>query len=103
MSVQGALSDVLCFLCGVPQGSVLGLLIFTMYTQLLGIIARQFGVGYHCYAADTQLYMSLDVGNESKVPSSLENLEYYIADIRLWMTQNLNDGKTSIICMSSNP
>ena len=57
------------------------------------------GVGYHFYVDDTQLYVSLQVGNESNVTSSLENLEHCIADIRLLMTQNLlklNEGKTAI-------
>ena len=43
-------------------------------------------------AFDTQLYISLDPDNEG----SLKNLEHYIADIQLWMTQNLmkrNDNK----------
>ena len=69
-----------------PTGSVLGPLIFTMYTQPLGIIVRLFGVSSHFYADDTRLYVSLDAGNEAKVPSSLENLEHCIADFRLWMT-----------------
>ena len=49
--------------------------------------------------------MSRDVGSESKVPSSSQNLEHCIADIRLWMTQNLlklYDGKTYIIYISSS-
>ena len=45
----------------------------------IGITARGFGVGCHFYADDTQLYISHDVGNESKVPASLENLEHCIA------------------------
>ena len=71
VSVQGALANILSLLCGVPQGSVLEPLIFTMCIRPLGTIVRRFGVGYHLYADDTQLYVSLDVGSESKVPSSL--------------------------------
>ena len=56
-------------------------------------------VKYHLYADDTQLCISLDPDNELHF-SSLNNLEHCIADIRLWMTQNvlrLNDNKTNII------
>ena len=65
LSIQDALSDVLCLIVSVPQGSVIDPLIFTIYTRSLGIIARRHGVGYHFYADDAQLYVSLDLGNES--------------------------------------
>ena len=74
-----------------------------MYTRPLGVIATRFGVGYHFYADDRELYVSLDVSNEAKVPSSLENLEHCIADIRELMTQNLlklNEGETDTIYLS---
>jgi len=104
VSVHGILSDIQFLLSGVPQGSVLGPLVFTMYTRPPGIIAQRYGVKYHLYADDTQLYISLDTGNELHFSSSLNNLEHCIADIRLWMTQNLlklNDNKTNIIYLPS--
>ena len=71
-------------------------MVFTMYTRPLGVIAQRYGVNYHLYADDTQLYISPDPDNELNFSSSLKNLEHCIADIRLWMTPNvlrLNDNK----------
>ena len=57
------------------------------------------------YVDDTQLYISLDPDNDLNLSSTLENLGYCIADIRLWMTQNvlrLNNNKTNIIYLASH-
>ena len=92
-------SDVL-LTCGVPQGSVLGPLLFSLYMTPLSEIARRFNVMYHFYADDSQLYVSFN----PKENVSLENLESCISTIKTWMQVNmlkLNDGKTEFILFAT--
>ena len=46
--------------CGVPQGSVIGPRVFTMYSQYVSTIIRRHGLNYHIYADDVQIYISFD-------------------------------------------
>jgi len=54
-SVSSAFHSVVC---GVPQGSVLGHLLFLLNTANVVLIAQRHRVAVHSYADDTQLYAS---------------------------------------------
>ena len=54
--IGGVESDLLRLQFGVPQESVLGPLLFTIYMSSLGKIICELGKMYHLYADDSQLY-----------------------------------------------
>ena len=88
------------FKCGVPQGSILGPLLFTIYMLPIGNIIRSHGINFHSYADDTQLYIPLKPG----VTGNVQRLLTCLSEIKQWMSQNflkLNDSKSEIILFGS--
>ena len=101
VSVGNNKSDPALITFGVPQGSVLGPVLFVLYTAPLSEIMSTHSVLFHSFADDTQLHKS---AKPSHVGELVESMEACIQDIKSWMTCNklkLNDDKTEALIISS--
>jgi len=88
-------------LFGVPQGSVLESKNYCMYTKPVDEIIEQYNIKYHCYANDTEVYMTLKLSDKWDDISS--SIEACFADINTCMNINmlkLNKDKTEFIVFS---
>ena len=86
---------------GVPQGSVLGPMLFTMYIKPLSAIIDSHSIIHHSFADDIQLQMSAPPDSISEL---LHSMQSCISDVKAWATANmlkLNDNKTELMLVTS--
>ena len=101
VKIENTFSDKVTLSYGVPQGSVLGPVLFTLYTTPLSGIISSFDINHQLYADDTQIYIYLSV---SKAKESLENLQHCLIGVSAWMTESklkLNPSKTEFLLIGT--
>ena len=82
----GASSSIKQVICSAPHGSVLGPLLFLLYTADLADLAAKHGVTLYDFADYTQVYMHCEFHN---MATSRDVLKRCIQDIGHWMSTNL--------------
>ena len=102
--INGSYSSDFVLPQGVPQGSCLGPLLFTLYASKLFDVVESHLPNVHAYADDTQLYISFKPDGSATETDAVDALQACIRDIRTWTVQDklrLNDAKTEFLIIGT--
>ena len=104
ININDVRSSIGFLLFGVPQGSILGPVLFVLYTKDLQKIAKKHGLIIKLYADDSQLYVGFSILNPVEVNNVLKCIENCLMEIKQWMIKNfmmLNEQKTEFILLGT--
>jgi hypothetical protein len=82
---------------GVPQGSILGPILFTLYISPISSLITDFGIQHQQFADDTQLFVALSPSN---FVDTISKIESCLLAVHAWFSQNwlaLNTDKSDCI------
>ena len=101
VSLSNHCSDFAPVHSGVPRGSVLGPILFTMYIKPLSAIIDSHSIIHNSFADDLQSQMSAPTDRISEL---LHSIQSCMSDAKAWATANmlkLNDNKTELMLVTS--
>ena len=97
--IHSFVSDSLAAECGVPQGSILGPLLFSIYVNGLPEIPRHCST--ECYVDDKKLFVSFNLHDSQRI---VQEMNEDLLQVRNWCFGNrllLNPNKTKLIVFGS--
>ena len=99
--VSGATSAPRTLAYGVPQGSVIGPDLFTLYTSSIRLIMHTQGVRDHDYAGDTQGYLDFRLGDDGNDQShAMEQMVHCVLEVDVWLRGNdLKNNIDKLVCI----